>query len=215
MRASDVAYEQLRAEIIDWVLEPGAPLGEIETAERVGVSRTPVREALARLSAEGLVVYEGRYARVAPLSRDRITELYELREALETQAARLAARRRDPERFERLLEEFELGPDAAPSDGRPYFLSGELDAAIDEAVGSRYLRAALDDLRGQMARIRHHSSADPVRLVEATREHVQIVRAILAGDEFLAVHATAVHLHNSRVNVETHLSFDDSVDSSA
>src|SRR5690606_27242041 len=95
VRASDVAYARLRSEIIDWQLEPGTPLSEIETAERLGVSRTPVREALARLTAEGLVSSVGRTARVAPLSLELVIELYELREALETHAARLAARRRD------------------------------------------------------------------------------------------------------------------------
>jgi GntR family transcriptional regulator, rspAB operon transcriptional repressor len=202
VRSSDIAYERLRAEIIDWVLKPGAPLSEIETAERIGVSRTPVREAFARLVAEGLVSSVGRTARVAPLSRERIIELYELREALETHAAKFAARRRDPARFEALLAEFQAGPkDDAVDPQRPYFLAGALDEAIDEAAGSRYIRAELDDLRGQMARVRHASSSRPERLQRATEEHILIVETILAGDETLAVHATAVHLHNSLANI--------------
>lgn len=59
VRVSDAVYERLRSEIIEWELQPGVSLGEIETSERVGVSRTPVREALARLAAEGLVVAGG------------------------------------------------------------------------------------------------------------------------------------------------------------
>lgn len=203
VRASDVAYEQLRQEIIDWVLKPGTLLSEIETAERVGVSRTPVREALTRLAAEGLVSASGRTAMVAPLSRSHVIELFELREALETQAARFAARRRDPEKFSLLLEEFRRGPEAGqPVDpARPYFLANELDAAIDEAAGSRYLQTALEDIRGQISRVRFHAHSNPVRLERATLEHMQIVDAILAGDEMFAAQATAVHLRNSLSNV--------------
>ncbi|WP_349429032.1 GntR family transcriptional regulator [Microbacterium sp. LWS13-1.2] len=203
VRASDVAYEQLRQEIIDWVLKPGTLLGEIETAERVGVSRTPIREALTRLAAEGLVSASGRTAIVAPLSRKRVVELFELREALETQAARLAARRRDAARFAALLEEFRRGPEPGqPVDPRrPYFLANELDAAIDEAADSRYLQTALEDIRGQVARVRFHAHSNTGRLERATSEHMQIVQAILDGDETFAAQATAVHLRNSLSNV--------------
>lgn len=199
VRASDAAYERLRSEIIDWQLEPGTPLGEIETAARLGVSRTPVREALARLAAEGLVSSVGRTARVSPLSRDLVIELYELREALETHSAKFAARRRDPHRFERILAEYRPGGDPEPE--RPYALADELDAAIDEAADNRYIRAELAALRGQMARVRRHAHSDPERLRRATDEHLLIAEAILAGDESLAMHATAVHLHNSLAHV--------------
>ena len=199
MRASDIAYARLRGEIIGWTLEPGAPLGEIETAERLGVSRTPVREALSRLAAEGLVTSAGRTSRVAPLSRRHIVELFELREALETQAARFAARRRHPAAFEALREAFRSLPsDARGHDlDRYYALAAELDAAIDEAADSGALRAALRDLRGQLQRARRSSHDDRERLDQAAREHVLIVDAILAGDELLAAQATAVHLHAS------------------
>lgn len=199
LRASDLAYARLRAEIIDWTLAPGTPLGEIETSERLGVSRTPLREALSRLVAEGLVTSSGRTSRVAPLSRRHIVELFELREALETQAARLAARRRDPIAFERLREAFRALPQTAGSVDldRYYALTGELDAAIDAAAESGALASALRDLRGQLQRARRSSQTDRDRLDQAAREHALIVEAILARDELLAAQATAVHLHAS------------------
>ncbi|MCW0194761.1 MAG: GntR family transcriptional regulator [Rhodococcus sp.] len=203
MRASDLVYARLRSEIIEWALIPGRPLGEIETADRLGVSRTPVREALSRLVAEGLATNVGRTVHVAPLSRALVIELYELREALEIYAAKLAARRRDPKRFERLLYELRRGP----GDGdelvahRPYYLADELEAAIDEAAGSRFIRASLEDLRGQMARVSHHSRSNPARMEKVTEEHIQIAEAIWLGDESLAMGATAVHLHNSLSNI--------------
>jgi DNA-binding GntR family transcriptional regulator len=205
MRASETAYQLLRDEIIQWKLEPGTPLGEVETSQRLGVSRTPLREALSRLIAEGLVrTGPGRTAVVTSLSRHDIVELFELREALETQAARLAARRRDAAVFQALRAEFVSNireADADVPEDRPYDLADALDVAIDAAAGSVYLQGALRDLRGHLARVRRsaHSNADRLRL--ATNEHVLIVDAILAQDEALAASATSVHLHNSLANV--------------
>lgn len=203
MRASDLAYARLRGEIIDWTLEPGAPLGEIETAERLGVSRTPVREALSRLTAEGLVTSAGRTSRVAPLSRQHIVELFELREALETQAARLAARRRRPEAFEELRDALRdvLRPGTNIDLDAYYAVSGRLDGAIDDAADSAALRTALRDLRGQLLRARRSARDDADRLEQAAREHLLIVEAVLRGDEMLAAQATAVHLHASLEHV--------------
>jgi GntR family transcriptional regulator, rspAB operon transcriptional repressor len=208
MRASESAYQLLRDEIIQWKLEPGTPLGEVETSVRLGVSRTPLREALSRLIAEGLVrTGPGRTAVVTSLSRSDIVGLFELREALETQAARLAARRRDATVFESLRADFVAGSrvakDAPPvaREDRPYLLADALDVAIDEAAASVYLRGALRDLRGHLARVRRSAHSNTERLARATTEHVLIVDAILAQDEALAASATSVHLHNSLENI--------------
>jgi DNA-binding GntR family transcriptional regulator len=97
MRASDRAYSALREQILDGRLEPGTVLAEVEQSTRLGVSRTPLREALARLGADGLVsAHSGRGVVVTEVSVDRVAELFEVRGALEEQAARLAARRRAP-----------------------------------------------------------------------------------------------------------------------
>jgi DNA-binding GntR family transcriptional regulator len=208
MRASETAYELLRDEIIQWKLEPGTPLGEVETSLRLGVSRTPLREALSRLTAEGLIrTGPGRTAVVTSLSRNDIVGLFELREALETQSARLAARRRDRSVFDALRAEFVAGgtDDSSATVGaendRPYFLADALDAAIDEAAGSAYLSGALRDLRGHLARVRRSAHSNAERLIRASSEHVLIVDAILAADEALAASATSVHLHNSLANI--------------
>ncbi|WP_142060186.1 GntR family transcriptional regulator [Pseudarthrobacter sp. B4EP4b] len=208
MRAGEVAYQALKDEIIQWKLEPGAPLGEVETAARIGVSRTPVREALSRLVAEGLVTAgAGRTLTVSPLSKKTIIELFELREALEMQSARLAARRRNAEVFEKLRQDFQSGPDpdVLIDPDRPYFLAGALDLAIDEAASNYQLANTLRDIRGHFARIRRIAHHNPVRLKAATAEHLMIVEAILAQDETLACQATAVHLRNSLGNVLEHL----------
>ncbi len=201
MRSSEIAYERLREDIIQWRLQPGASLGEVELAERLGVSRTPVREALLRLTAEGLVSTDGgRTATVSAVSPDHIRDLYELREALETQAARLAARRRDAGVFQGLRKDLQQRvDDPGRADGEredPYSVGSQVYAAIHEAAGSVYLANALHDLRGPLERIRHYGQRGPRRLSVSAAEHLLIIGAIIDRDETLAVHATAVHLHN-------------------
>ena len=199
MRASEIAYERLREDIIQWRLQPGAALGEVELSERLGVSRTPVREALLRLTAEGLVTTDGgRTATVTVVSLDHIRDLYELREALETQAARLAARRRDASVFEALREDFlrEIGASHGGSE-QAYSVGPQLDAAIYKAAGSVYLVNALNELRGPLERIRRYALGSPGRLSESAVEQLLILEAIIEQDETLAAQATAVHLRKS------------------
>ena len=93
MRASDRAYRALREEIVEGDLPPGAVLGEVEQSARLGLSRTPLREALSRLVADGLAApATGRGVVVTAVSLDEAPQLFDLRIALETLAARRAAR---------------------------------------------------------------------------------------------------------------------------
>ncbi len=204
MRASDRAYSTLRDEILEWRLAPGTVLAEVEQAARLGVSRTPVREALARLSSEGLVEsLAGRGVVVAAASADSAVELFEVRVALETTAASLAAQRRDPEVFEGLRREFDTASTLlADHDLRGYYdLVARFDAAVDAATGNSYLVATLRGLRTHLARLRRVAQDDPQRLADAAREHLLIVDAIIAGDADLARQATSVHLHHSLTNI--------------
>lgn len=202
MRASDRAYVTLREEILAGDLAPGTVLAEVEQATRIGVSRTPLREALARLTADGLVAPQtGRGLVVTDVSIETIHELFELRRALDETAARLAAERRDPDVFASLQLEFESVPalldGPAPSLAAYYDLVGRLDAAIDDAVANPHLVAALASLRTHLVRIRRLAKDDRERLRAAAAEHLQIVRAIRDGDSDLAASATHIHLHHA------------------
>ncbi len=203
-RASDTAYEALRADILSWQLGPGSVLAEVELSARLGLSRTPVREALARLVADGLVEpLGGRGLVVTPVSAENVTELYELRQALEAQAAALAAERREPAPFLALQNEFRevpalLADDSADPGHRAYYdLVTRFDGAVDEAVRNPFLVSALGGVRTHLARIRRLSRDNPARLLEAAREHLLIVDAIVDGDVRLAADATRVHLARS------------------
>lgn len=205
MRASERAYRALREEILDGVLAPGTALAEVEQANRLGVSRTPVREALARLEADGLATAaSARVLQVSALDAASIVSLYEVREALEGQASRLAARRRDPARFAELRRRLAEAPELLDGgdDGlRAYYdVVDALDALDDEieaAVANPMLAAALQSARLHSARVRRLARQHPERLRAAASEHLLIVDAIIAGDTDLAAHATHVHLHLS------------------
>ena len=202
LKASDRAYLALRGEILDAELGAGTVLAEVEQSQRLGVSRTPLREALSRLAAEGLVsTHSGRGVVVTEVSAENVTELFELREALEIQAARLAARRGDRATFEALRAEFHEIDDLLADKHRYYALVARLDETIDAAASNPYLVSSLDGVRTHVARIRRLAQDDPARLREAAREHLQILDAIIDGDESLAASATQLHLRNSLRNI--------------
>lgn len=217
MRASDQAYASLRADIIADRLPAGTVLGEVEQAARLGVSRTPLRAALSRLEVEGLAVTgKGRTLVVSAISPAEVRHLFELREALECQAARLAARRGDPEVFTRLAERFDRAAELlVPDDAEHaayYQLVADLDSALDDAMASPHLLRSLRALRSHVARVRRLSHDDPSRLVQAAREHSVIARAVAEGDPVFAGQATAVHLRTSLAAILAALATTDSTD---
>jgi DNA-binding GntR family transcriptional regulator len=205
MSAAARAYEQLRSEILQGALAPGSTLFEVEQSERLGVSRTPVREAFGRLVAEGLLDdTRGRGLAVTDVSDDDVDALYEMRTCLEAQAAELAARHADGHDFARYASDFRAwhAPLLAPgvSDERVaeyYALIRSFDEAVDAAAGNPYLLDALETLRAHVARVRLKAGASPMRLAASALEHALIASAIADHDSALAVHATHVHLHNS------------------
>lgn len=206
MRASDTAYASLRDDILHWHTPPGTVFAEVEQATRLSISRTPVREAFARLTAEGLLVaLPGRGLVVSELSRDTIVELFELRLVLECEAARLVAQRRDPEVFLALRTGFATAAtllEGDDEDRREYYaLVARLDAAMDDAVDSQFLLAAIRQLRPHLVRARRLARDNRGRLLDAAREHLTIVEAIVDGDAQLAADATSVHLKKSLKNI--------------
>lgn len=209
MRASEKAYARLREDILTGRLTAGTALSEVDLAEKLGVSRTPLRAALARLALEGLVdTTRGRTGVVSAVSAESITELFELREALETQAARLASRRRDPAVFDELVERFAAAPTLLNEAGVEayYALVAEFDAALDAALGNAVYRGALDGVRLHLARARRIAADDPERLVRSAEEHRLICAAIRDGDAALAASATTVHLKASLTTILATLS---------
>lgn len=207
MRASERAYAALRDDIVEWRLPPGSVLAEVEQSERLGVSRTPLREALGRLTAEGLTTTaSGRGVVVTGISLADIDELFELRETLEGRAAFLAAGRAEAAVFRQLQEELLEAPallaGPAPATHKYYELAARLDDAIDSAVANSYLVQAMRGLRVHLVRIRRMAADNPGRLTAAACEHAAIAGAIADGNPRLAEAATLVHLHRSLSHIK-------------
>lgn len=201
MRASDRAYRTLLEEIQHGVLAPGAVLAEVEQSNRLGVSRTPLREAISRLVADGLVVQQSpRVTVVSALDAGEIRKLFEVRHGLEATAARLAAHRGDPRTFAALASRFASIDPAADAD-EYYDLIAEFDEALDRAAQNTYLTAALRTIRTHLVRVRRLARDKPERLAASTSEHRLIAEAIASGDGELAGHATHVHLHNALASI--------------
>lgn len=204
-RASDRAYATLLEEIQSGALAPGTVLAEVEQAARLGVSRTPLREALQQLSADGLVEQQSpRVTVVTGIDAADIRSLFEIRRALEESGARLAAERGDAELFASLAAEFAAtgtSLDAATGRDDYYALIARFDHAVDAAVDNDYIASALRTVRTHLVRVRRMARDNPERLVASVAEHRLIAEALAERDGDLAAHATHVHLRNALTSI--------------
>lgn len=200
-------HERLREDILAGDLEPGHVLPETALAESFGVSRGPVREALGRLAAEGLVtITPRRGAIIAGLSPEEFVEAYQVREALETLAIRLAVPRLDEASRARLhaLHE-EMVACAKRGEVTAFF---EANAAFHEiftdASGNEKLQEMYQGLMNQMARYLARSLALRGTLEKSVAEHSAILEAVDAGDAERAARLLADHIEvPQRVEEET------------
>lgn len=177
---------------------PGARLVETELAERFGVSRTPVREALGRLEQQGLAARDQRRGlTVAVLDHDQLGELYDLREVLEGFAAKLAARRASPAEIAVLREM--VVADAAIAD-QPSVLARSnrrFHHQLHHASHNRYLDQMLERMRRSLVLLSGTTLGSPGRGAESVAEHDQIVAAIEVRDEEAAEAAARTHIVNA------------------
>jgi DNA-binding GntR family transcriptional regulator len=187
-------------------LRPGDRLVESELADRLGVSRTPVREALQRLETQGMLTRDGRSLMVASLDHNQLAELYAVRTTLEGLAARLAARHATPEEV-RVLDRM-VADDRALVGGDPRVLARankRFHKQIHLASHNRFLVQQLDLVHRSMALMATTSLAAEGRDGTAVAEHAQIVAAIASGDGAAAEAALAAHLSRAfetRLRVE-------------
>lgn len=188
VRATDAAAAALREAILRGDAAPGSRLGETELAEQLGLSRTPVREALRQLASDGLVtVLPNRGARVAEWSREDLEEIYELRALLEAHAAARAATRIPDEQVALLVklcdEMDDCARQATASDlDRIAELNARFHGLILEASGSARLTGLMKAVVQVPLVLRtfHHYSPEALR--RSLGHHREIVAAFRAGD---------------------------------
>jgi DNA-binding GntR family transcriptional regulator len=196
----DAAYRMLKDAIVSHELDAGAPVSEEEWARRLGMSRTPVREALNRLEQERLVRRVPNHGVfVADLSLDDFLEICEVRSLLEGNACRVAAahvHENELAYFEAEFDKLEV-TDPTEDDVRR---ANEIDRAfhmfILEAAGNRQVISIIDHLNDMITRLRF--ALTPTRYEESLKEHREILAALRAGDGEAA--EAAMHAHMDRVS---------------
>jgi DNA-binding GntR family transcriptional regulator len=193
----EVVADEIRAMIRNGELQPGERLLEDRLAERLGVSRNPVREALRALESTGLVeVQPRRGAYVASLAPQRAVELLELRSVLEAFAAQLAAKQRTSDQLAEIRRWFDAGREATANNDivNAARAHRQFHMAIEQAAGNSYLAAAVEPLRAQTELI--FSQLVDRRGLIGWQEHVELLEAIEAGDADAAQAATRRHMNS-------------------
>jgi len=197
----ELVFEAIREAIISGHLKPGERLMEIQLAEELGVSRTPVREAIRKLEQEGLVVMVPRKgAYVADISMKDIAEVFEIRGALEGLAAELAAERateEELERLERLLVAIGECIERQDVDGM-IEKDTEFHDLLFSASHNERLVQILSLLREQIQRFRSRTLARVERMKVALEEHKAIVEALGRRDSELARSLAEAHIESAR-----------------
>ncbi|WP_026766295.1 GntR family transcriptional regulator [Selenomonas ruminantium] len=196
----EVVCESLREAIRSGVLKPGERIMEIQLAEELGVSRTPVREAIRKLELEGYVVMmprRGTY--VASMSIRDINEIFEIRTALESLSNGLAADHITDDELEHLQRLLVIIGG--------YIKEGNIEKIVEtdiefhdllyHAARNERLVGIISNLRDQLTRFRTLSMSYPGRLEETLEEHRLIVDAIASGDRKAASRAAERHMENS------------------
>lgn len=174
--------------------QPGDRLVESELADRFGVSRTPIREALQRLETQSVLVRDGRSMVVASLSHDELGELYIVRAALEGLAARLAAQHAAPEEIRVLFEMIAADRKLQNDPKRLSRANKRFHRQIHLASHNRYLIQQLEMVHRTMALLATTSLAAEGRPGAALDEHEKIVAAIEARDGAAAEAALKAHI---------------------
>jgi len=190
-------YDHLRAEILAGRLEPGTELAEVALAEQLGVSRGPLREAIGRLASEGLVtVRPRRGAVVSSLSTEEFLELYQVREALELMAVRLAVPRLgtdDIAALQALIDE--MSTRAERKQVAEFFEANTaFHARLVDASGNAKLVDMYRQLLDQLGRYRRRSLQLRGNLQRSVAEHAAILRAAKRGDAERAAHLMSEHI---------------------
>ena len=200
----DVVFHTLRRAILTGQLMPGERLMEIHLAQKLGVSRTPVREAIHKLELEGLVtMMPRRGAQVAQISEKGLKDVLEVRRALDAFCAELACERITPKEEEELKKacrEFE----EAVKIGDPTLIATK-DVAFHDIIinstGNERLISTINNLAEQIYRYRFEYIKDASQRPRLMEEHRTLLDAILNKDSARAGKAARIHIDNQEISI--------------
>lgn len=179
----EVAYQKLLAAIQHGELKPGTRIREVEVAERFGISRTPVRDAIRRLESDGLLIHMPRHgAVIKELDHREVIELYEIREVLEGTAARYAARHASELEIAELEDLNELMLKNGQDPVKVAEANRLFHQALYRTANNRYLIDALNSLSNSMALLGGTTLQYDGRPESAYQEHKNIIDSIRSGN---------------------------------
>jgi DNA-binding GntR family transcriptional regulator len=197
------AAEAIRSRIVSGELEPGEPLSETALAAKLGVSKTPIREAFRRLNAEGLIeIKPQRGTFVFDMSAEEVRDLCELREVLELAAARSAIRRRATELADALDEIVARMREALWSANILQYrtMDQTYHRCIVEHAGNAFLRATYESIAFRIQALRNRLTLDPVLNRRSLRQHRQFAALVRAGEIYRASTCLSDHIRFTRTH---------------
>ncbi len=197
----DVVFRTLRRGIHQGLLVPGERLIEIQLANRLGVSRTPIREAIRMLENEGLVVMlQRRGAVVSRITRKDLNDVLEVRLSMEKFATGLACERITPEELEELSRAEELFEEAVEKDDITLMATRDKDFhdLIYKATGNTVILKQIDNMQEQMYRYRLEYLKDKDAHKNLINEHSTICSSLKAGDRARAEEMAVRHVEEQR-----------------
>ena len=191
---SDQAYEELVKKIVSGVYPAGETLPEEKLTAEFGISRTPVREALRRLAAEGLIEPRQRGFRVALPEDKALRELFECRCALELQALKLAIGRIPEEKIDALLSELRQCENGENPRENALEADRQMHAMIQDCCGNRYLSALIGQFLLKTAPYRNYRNYENTHLRDLIAERRAILSAIRERDQEKAARLLEKHI---------------------
>ena len=197
----DVVFNTLRQAILIGELKPGERLMEIHLADRLGVSRTPIREAIHKLEREGLVtIIPRRGAEVSQITEKSMNDVLEVRRALDALCVELACERISEEELEKLKEACDLFEEAVKTGDVKQIAQADVDLhdIIVQATGNRRLVQLVNTLSEQMYRYRFEYIKDFSQHERLVEEHRIIYESIVRKDRETACSAAKEHIDNQK-----------------
>ena len=204
----DVVFNTLRQAILMGELKPGERLMEMHLADRLGVSRTPIREAIRKLELEGLVVmYPRKGAQVAKITEKNLKDVLEVRRALDSLAVSLACKRMSDEEKKELREACDAFEQVIATNNTRAITESDvaLHDIIVRSTRNDRLVQLVSNISEQMYRYRMEYIKDSAYHKRLVEEHEMIYRAIIAGDEEAARAAVILHIDNQERSIIEHL----------
>jgi DNA-binding GntR family transcriptional regulator len=195
-----IVYENLKKRIINHQLKPGESLNESVLTKELGISKTPIREALQQLEKEGFIEnIPGKGSFVSRISIQDIREIFEIREILECEVVKRAAMKSDPDKIEGIRKKFETESNG-DKNSRDQFKAGDrIHTFIFESFGNKRLLEYYKRLQEHIIRMRLYffNQLHQERSGQSFKEHLEIMDALIAQDPPRAEKAMRDHLRNS------------------